>query len=112
VVVDRFGSGQGSINALRRFRLAGVKLDPALAEGGDTETETLLPALLGVASALHLPVAAAGIGSEEQRTRLLTAGALEGQGPLFSRPLELAAAEEVLARAGGVLPLLGSAAPA
>ena len=34
VVLDRFGSGQGSINALRRFRLRALKLDAPLAAAG------------------------------------------------------------------------------
>ncbi len=106
VVLDRFGSGQASVNVLRRFRLSGVKLDPALAIAEGREMETLVPALLRLASALALPVAAAGIETDDQRARLHALGCGEGQGPLFSTALEAAEAEAVLAQGGGGLPSL------
>ena len=106
IVLDRFGSGQASIAALRRFRLRAVKLDPALVSAGDRETEALLPALIGVASTLGLPVAAAGVENEAQRQRVKTLGCVEAQGAHFSKPLDAEAAEAVLARGGGALPSL------
>jgi diguanylate cyclase (GGDEF)-like protein/PAS domain S-box-containing protein len=106
VVLDRFGSGQGSINALRRFRLRGVKLDVSLAAAGDRETDALRPALLAVAAALALPVAVAGIETDEERARLKALGCTEGQGAYFGKPLEADAAEAVLAEGRGALPAL------
>ena len=58
---DRFGIGHGSVNALRRFRLRGLKLDAGLTSATDRETEALLPALFGLAASLALPVAATGV---------------------------------------------------
>jgi diguanylate cyclase (GGDEF)-like protein/PAS domain S-box-containing protein len=109
VVLDRFGSGHASINALRRFRLRGLKLDPALAGAADRETEALLPALIALASALALPVTATGVENDEQRERLQALGCVEAQGGHFSRPLDADAAEAVLASAGGALPLVRAA---
>ena len=53
------------MNVLRRFRLSGVKLDPILATAEGRDAETLVPALLRLASALALPVIAAGTETEE-----------------------------------------------
>jgi len=110
VVLDRFGSGQASVNVLRRFRLSGVKLDPILATAEGRDAETLVPALLRLASALALPVIAAGTETEEQRARLLRLGCADGQGPLFSKALEPAEADALLAGGGGRLPRLRGAA--
>jgi diguanylate cyclase (GGDEF)-like protein/PAS domain S-box-containing protein len=106
VVLDRFGSGQGSINALRRFRLRALKLDAPLAAADDRETEALRPALLALASALALPVTATGIETEEERARLQALGCAEGQGGYFAKPLDAEAAEAVLADGRGALPSL------
>ncbi|HEV7500972.1 MAG TPA: EAL domain-containing protein, partial [Vicinamibacteria bacterium] len=106
IVLDRFGSGQASIAALRRFRLRGVKLDPALVTAGDRETSALLPALMGIASALSLPLAAAGVETEVQRARVQAMGCTEAQGPHFAQPLDAAAAAELLAQGAGALPRL------
>jgi diguanylate cyclase (GGDEF)-like protein/PAS domain S-box-containing protein len=106
VVLDRFGSGQGSINALRRFRLRALKLDAPIAAAGDRETEALRPALLALASALALPVAATGIETDEERTRLQALGCADGQGSYFAKPLDAAAAEALLASGRGALPAL------
>jgi diguanylate cyclase (GGDEF)-like protein/PAS domain S-box-containing protein len=104
VVLDRFGSGQGSINALRRFRLCALKLDAPIAAAGDRETDALRPALLALASALAIPVAATGIETEDERARLQALGCADGQGSYFARPLDADAAEALLASGRGALP--------
>jgi diguanylate cyclase (GGDEF)-like protein/PAS domain S-box-containing protein len=110
VVLDRFGSGHASAAALRRFRLRGVKLDPALAADldreGDLDRDPFLRALLGLASALDLPVAAVGVETEAQRERLQRLGCAEAQGGLFSKPLDAEGAEAMLGRGAGRLPSL------
>jgi diguanylate cyclase (GGDEF)-like protein/PAS domain S-box-containing protein len=106
VVLDRFGIGHGSITALRRFRLRGLKLDASLTSATDRETEAFLPALLGLATALALPVAATGVDTEAERARLQALGCAEAQGGLFSKPLDAQAAEAILMRGDGSLPSL------
>jgi diguanylate cyclase (GGDEF)-like protein len=110
VVLDRFGIGHGSINALRRFRLRGLKLDAGLTSATDRETEAFLPALLGLAAALALPVTATGVETEGERARLQALECAEGQGGLFSKPLDAEAAEAILAHGAGSLPSLQPAA--
>ena len=112
VVLDRFGSGQASVNVLRRFRLSGVKLDAALATAEGRDAQTLVPALLRLASALSLPVIAAGLETEEQRARLHLLGCAEGQGPLLAKALEPTGAEALLVGGGGRLPILRPGAAA
>src|SRR6185503_949356 len=109
VVLDRFGTGHASISALRRFRLRALKLDAALTSATDGETVAFLPALLGLAAALALPVAATGVETEAERARLQALGCAEAQGGLFSKPLDAEAAEAVLAHGEGQLPTLGAA---
>jgi EAL domain-containing protein (putative c-di-GMP-specific phosphodiesterase class I) len=109
-VLDRFGSGQGSINALRRFRLRALKLDAPIAAAGDRETDALRPALLALASALALPVAATGIETEEERARLQALGCTDGQGGFFAKPLDAEEAEAILAAGHGALPSLSPVA--
>jgi diguanylate cyclase (GGDEF)-like protein/PAS domain S-box-containing protein len=106
VVLDRFGIGHGSITALRRFRLRALKLDAGLTSATDRETEAFLPALLGLAAALALPVAATGVETEAERARLQALRCAEAQGGLFSKPLDAEAAEAILMRGGGSLPSL------
>ncbi|HEU0105348.1 MAG TPA: EAL domain-containing protein [Vicinamibacteria bacterium] len=106
VVLDRFGVGYGSINALRRFRLRGLKLDAGLTSATDRETATLLPALLGLAASLALPVTATGVETEAERARLQALGCAEAQGGLFSSPLDAQSVEAILAHGGGALPSL------
>jgi diguanylate cyclase (GGDEF)-like protein/PAS domain S-box-containing protein len=106
VVLDRFGSGQASVNVLRRFRLSGLKLDSGLAAAEGHDGETVVPALLRLAGALSLPVSAAGVETDAQRARLHVLGCGLGQGPLFSGALEPAEAEALLSRGDGSLPSL------
>jgi EAL domain-containing protein (putative c-di-GMP-specific phosphodiesterase class I) len=106
VVLDRFGVGYGSINALRRFRLRGLKLDAGLTSATDRETATLLPALLGLAASLALPVTATGVETEAERARLQALGCAEAQGGLFSSPLDAQSVEAILIHGGGALPSL------
>jgi len=106
VVLDRFGVGYGSINALRRFRLRGLKLDAGLTSATDRETATFLPALLGLAASLALPVMATGVETEAERARLQALGCAEAQGGLFSSPLDAQSVEAILIHGGGALPSL------
>jgi len=110
VVLDRFGIGHASVSALRRFRLRALKLDAGLTSATDRETEAFLPALLGLAAALSLPVAATGVETEAERARLQALGCAEAQGGLFSKPLDAEAAEAILIHGHGQLPMLGSVA--
>jgi EAL domain-containing protein (putative c-di-GMP-specific phosphodiesterase class I) len=99
VVLDRFGSGDGAVAALRRHPLHAVSLDASLVpsvEGASAAT-SLVPGIVHVASALGLPVGARGVETLSQANALRDAGCVFGQGPVFSEALDAAAAEAILA---------------
>ena len=99
VVLDRFGSGDASLRALRRYALHAVKLDSAMVAtlGGDASAASLVPAIVQLASALGLPVGASGIETAEQAEALRAVGCTFGQGVLFSDVLDAGGAEALLA---------------
>jgi EAL domain-containing protein (putative c-di-GMP-specific phosphodiesterase class I) len=99
VVLDRFGSGDASLRALRRYALHAVKLDSAMVATleGETAGASIVPAVVGLASALGLPVGASGIDTAAQAEALRAVGCTFGQGMLFSAGLDAAAAEALLA---------------
>jgi diguanylate cyclase (GGDEF)-like protein len=99
VVLGRFGSGDASLRALRRYALHAVKLDSAMVASldGDAAAASLVPALVQLASALGLPVGASGIETERQAQALRAVGCTFGQGVLFSEALDASEAEALLA---------------
>ena len=95
VLLDGFGDGTGSLAALRRLPLAGVKLDAALSRacGGNGAEARWVPALVQLVHALDLEVHATGADTEAQCDALIAAGCdgLQGrrQGPwMEQRALE------------------------
>ena len=90
VVLDRFGSGDASLRALRRYALHAVKLDSAMVATleGDAAGASLVPAIVQLASALGLPVGASGIETAAQAEALRAVGCTFGQGVLFSDALD------------------------
>jgi diguanylate cyclase (GGDEF)-like protein/PAS domain S-box-containing protein len=99
VVLDRFGAGDASLRALRRYALHAVKLDSAMVAtlDGDAAAASLVPAIVQLASALGLPVGASGIETRGQAEALRGVGCTFGQGVFFSDALEASAAEALLA---------------
>jgi EAL domain-containing protein (putative c-di-GMP-specific phosphodiesterase class I) len=83
--LDRFGTGTSAVNVLRRFPLAGVRLDASLAAGleGGTPEARLFPAMVGLVRALGLPVTATGIDGERQLEAARAAGCEHAQGSSF-----------------------------
>jgi EAL domain-containing protein (putative c-di-GMP-specific phosphodiesterase class I) len=90
VAVDDFGAGTASLTLLRRLPLTTLRLDRALIRDlpGDREAIAITRSAIETGHALGLDVAAVGIETEKQRSLLADAGCDEGQGPLFSPPLE------------------------
>jgi EAL domain-containing protein (putative c-di-GMP-specific phosphodiesterase class I) len=94
VILDDFGSGNSSLNALRQFPIEALKIDRGLVgalllDRGALETVELI---LLLARKLKLKVIAEGIESAKQLEHLLALGCDLGQGYLFSQPLEAKAA--------------------
>jgi diguanylate cyclase (GGDEF)-like protein/PAS domain S-box-containing protein len=98
VVLDRFGSGDASLRALRRHALHAVKLDPALVATleGESAAVSMVPAIVQLATALGLPVGASGIETAAQAEALRAVGCSFGQGMLFSDALDAGGAEALI----------------
>ena len=87
--LDHFGTGQGALNLLRRFPLAGVQLDPSLAAalGAGAQESPVFTAMVGLVRALGLPVTATGIDEERHAQMARAAGCAEAQGAWFGGSL-------------------------
>jgi diguanylate cyclase (GGDEF)-like protein len=97
IALDDFGCGYASIGALREFGFDRMKIDRSLvwALDHDEKAGAVLQATIALANALHLPVTAEGIETEEQAAVVRLSGCDELQGYLFSKPLS---AEEITTR--------------
>lgn len=97
IALDDFGCGYASIGALREFGFDSMKIDRSLiiALDRDLNGGAVLQATVALANALHLPVTAEGIETEEQATLVRLTGCATLQGYLFSKPV---AAAEITAR--------------
>jgi EAL domain-containing protein (putative c-di-GMP-specific phosphodiesterase class I)/GGDEF domain-containing protein len=93
ILLDDCGRGDASLNLLRRFPFAAVKLDRELvvALGRAAGPEAgLAAALAAAARSLGLAVYAEGVEAEHQRLALGALGCVAWQGFLHSRPLDAA----------------------
>ncbi len=99
LVVDDFGTGYSSLAYLPRFALDVLKIDRSFVAGLDSGdgSEAIIAAIVGMASALGLPVIPEGIETEGQLATLRELGCGFGQGFLFSRPAETSEIERMLA---------------
>ncbi|MDB5526510.1 MAG: diguanylate cyclase/phosphodiesterase [Rhizobium sp.] len=97
IALDDFGCGYAGIGALREFGFDRMKIDRSLvvALDHDDKEGAVLQATVALANALHLPVTAEGIETEEQATAARLSGCDKLQGYLFSRPIS---AKEITAR--------------
>uniref|UniRef100_UPI002869A309 EAL domain-containing protein n=1 Tax=Deinococcus sp. TaxID=47478 RepID=UPI002869A309 len=94
VQIDDFGTGHSSLAFLHRFPVDALKVDRAfIAKLGEDEVSAdLVRTVLLLGQALRVQVIAEGVETPAQRDHLLALGCRSGQGYLFSRPLERAAA--------------------
>src|ERR1700735_4361927 len=88
LVLDDFGTGYSSLSYLDTFRFDLVKIDRSfIAKSGAEETQPLLKAIIGITSALKLPVTAEGVETQEQFERVQKLGCEYAQGYLFGQPV-------------------------
>ena len=101
LAVDDFGTGFSGLSYFQRFPLDTLKIDRSFVSGlgRDPRSDAIVHATIAFAKALGLTVTAEGIETEDQFERLHALGADLGQGFLFARPLESAAADAYLVAA-------------
>ena len=98
--IDDFGAGYSSLGYLHRFPIDKLKIDRSfvarLLESGDNDGTPIVKAILALAEHIGIEVVAEGIERAEQRDLLRTLKCQLGQGYLFSRPTDAAAAVAML----------------
>lgn len=100
--IDDFGSGYSSLGYLQHFPISAVKIDKSFIDGmgkGRKGTE-LIRAIVSMTRELDMDAIAEGIETNEQLHELKGLLCTFGQGFLLSKPLNKAAAEEILASQG------------
>jgi len=103
VAMDDFGTGYSSLGILQRLHLNRVKIDRSFVSGPLPEVEPygIAKTIVVLAKQLRLKTTAEGIETEGQRQMLLETGCEEGQGYLFSRPVDENAFLQFLEQDGG-----------
>ncbi len=90
--VDDFGTGYSSISHLRDLPIAGLKLDRSFTNAipsGNTRSQRLAQALVGIADGLALDTVAEGVSSPEEAELLAAQGWTHGQGWLYGKAAPL-----------------------
>jgi len=93
VWIDDFGTGYSSLAYLRRFPIAGVKVDQTFVREMDTNTNdaAIVAAVIALARSLNLEVVAEGVESRLHLAALAAQQCDYAQGYLYSPPLPAAA---------------------
>ncbi len=98
VAIDDFGTGYSSMSYLKLPAVAYLKIDRSFVTGlpGDANDVAITEAMLAMSKSLGLSTIAEGIETEAQHEFLLRAGCVEGQGYLYSYPLDAIKIERLL----------------
>jgi diguanylate cyclase (GGDEF)-like protein len=92
LAVDDFGTGYSSLSYLRQFPIDVLKIDQSFVQQitSNSDDSTIVTAIISMGKSLRHIVIAEGIETREQKAYLQTKFCEEGQGYLFSRPLDAA----------------------
>jgi diguanylate cyclase (GGDEF)-like protein len=95
IAIDDFGTGYSSLAHLQKFPVDALKIDRSFISGlkHNKEGETLIHTLVQLGKALSIETFAEGIEQQQELTLLKDEDCDSGQGFLFARPLDAAAAE-------------------
>jgi diguanylate cyclase (GGDEF)-like protein/PAS domain S-box-containing protein len=90
ITIDDFGEGYSALEYLRRLPIQGLKISHRFLRGVPFETGdvAICQAIVGIAHSMGLGIIAEGVETEAQRAFLLRHGVRQGQGFMFSRPME------------------------
>jgi diguanylate cyclase (GGDEF)-like protein len=113
IAIDDFGTGYSSLAYLQKFPVDALKIDRSFITGlkRNREGETIVHTLVQLGKALSIETFAEGIEQDDELSLLRDEDCDSGQGFLFARPLDPAAAEAFLRRwNSGTTPRLSPAA--
>ena len=98
LILDDFGTGYSSLSYLQHFPLSGLKIDRSFVAGlaSGSGGSAIVDAILRMARALNLEVVAEGLETDAQLDTLRRLGCRFGQGYLFSRPVDVSTATQLL----------------
>jgi EAL domain-containing protein (putative c-di-GMP-specific phosphodiesterase class I) len=102
LAIDDFGTGYSSLSSLRRLPVDRVKIDQSFIEGLDRDTsdESLVSAIVAMASALRVTTVAEGVETYAQGRRLHKLGCNVAQGNFYSRPIPTASVPGIVEQFG------------
>ena len=103
LAIDDFGTGHSSLGYLKNFPVHEVKVDRMFVKNlaHDPVDSAIVRAVVDLADAMGIQAVAEGVETQDQLDGLVTIGCHLAQGYLFSRPVEGAALEDLLARRAG-----------
>lgn len=95
IAIDDFGTGYSSLAHLQQFPVDALKIDRSFISGlkHNKEGETLIRTLVQLGKALSIETFAEGIEQHQELSLLRDEDCDNGQGFLFSRPLDVVATE-------------------
>ena len=99
IAVDDFGTGYSSLSYLNQFPIDVLKIDQSFVKAIDATIESngaIVSAVIGMGKNLHQRVIAEGVEHKKQLDFLKAHKCNEGQGYLFSRPINAVDMEEML----------------
>jgi EAL domain-containing protein (putative c-di-GMP-specific phosphodiesterase class I) len=98
VVLDDFGTGYSSLSYLSKYPINKVKVDKSFVNdvAVDARARAIVSAVVGIAQAMDMQVVVEGVETKEQQVACTELGCRFGQGYLFSKPVALAEALELL----------------
>lgn len=90
LAVDDFGTGYSSLSYLRQFPIDVLKIDRSFVQqiASSRDDSLIIGAIVNMGKSLKHLVVAEGIETQEQRAFLQAQQCTEGQGYLFSRPVD------------------------
>lgn len=100
IAIDDFGTGYSGLALLKSLPVDTVKIDKGFVRelGSDAGDLAIVRAIMALADAFELEVVAEGVETQRAAWTLLDVGCYRAQGFLWSRPIDGAAMESMLAK--------------
>lgn len=98
ITLDDFGTGNSSINYLRRIPFGRLKIDPSFISNINLNTsdEVIIQSIISLAKKLNLEIVAEGVETQKQLEFLQSNHCEKVQGFYFSKPLTISELELIL----------------